>query len=298
MANAANLTFSASSTSIRRVGLTALSHGRYELTRSSSHGAVRRSSPSTIRVWAPTDASSSTALHRQRAFSKGSTGDARSRPRSAPACAASHWTAWLSLPVTTALAFPYARGSGVSKSVFEICLLPSGVWCAPPARGNVAPEVSVQTRHDVLRSYAQGLTPPAIRADEAGSQRPSERFDRFRTADTLTPGGQRTHVRADQAPVPSQDAVAAPGRAPGSQVTRSGAYLSTCPGRLPDARNRLQVDASGSSTWHLPRERPRPRQRFPEGRPDVLRAGGPGCTGSRRRPNINDHRSHQGETAA
>lgn len=128
------------------------------------------------------------------------------------------------------------------------------------------------TRPSALRSHAPAPARPVLRADEARSQTRSERFVRFRTAEILIPGGRRTRVRADEAPIPSQDAVAAHGRPPGNQVMRSRISLTSCPRRLQDVRNRFrEMRAAGSSTWHLHRGWPRRRQRFPEGRPNVLR---------------------------
>jgi len=196
-------------------------------------------------------------------------------------------------------ALPSARGSGVSENVFEICLLRSGAWHAPSLRWNAAPLLPVRTRPSALRSHAPGPARAALRADEARSQIRSERFVRFRTAEILIPGGHRIRVGADQAPVPSRDAVAAHGRPPGNQVTRSGISLTSRPSRIQDVRDRFQeMHATGSSTWHLHRGWPGRRQRFPEGRPIVLRDVRTGGSGRRRRPNTNDHRSHQGEPAA
>jgi hypothetical protein len=142
--------------------------------------------------------------------------------------------------VTTVWALPSARGSGVSENVFEICLLRSGAWHAPSLRWNAAPLLPVRTRPSALRSHAPGPARPALRADEARPQTRSERFVRFRTAEILIPGGNRIRVRADQAPVPSRDAVAAHGRPPGNQVTRTGISLTSRPSRIQDVRYRFQ----------------------------------------------------------
>ena len=67
---------------------------------------------------------------------------------------------------------------------------------------------------------------------------------------------------------------------------------------LPVVEGFQEMHATGSSAWDLHRGWPRRRQRFPEGRPNVLREVRTVGSGRWRRPNTNDHRSHQGEPAA
>ncbi|MFG2741702.1 DUF5825 family protein [Streptomyces sp. KS_5] len=58
----------------------------------------------------------------------------RDHDHGAPAFTASHWTAWLSLLVTTVWAFPYARGSGVSERFVGFRTQPPSVPVLPGAK--------------------------------------------------------------------------------------------------------------------------------------------------------------------